>query len=391
MTGYTPPLDDMRFVLHHVADLERDRPPAGLRGGDAGPGRRHPGGGRQVRGERAGAAQPERRSPARPARERRRAHARRLQGGLCRLRRGRLERPAVPRAMGRPGPALDGRDRGGRDVAQRQHGVRPLPAADPGRRGAAVGVRHRGAEGALSRQAGQRRMDRQHVPDRAACRQRRRRAQDPRRARGRPLPDPRHQDLHHLRRARLHRQHHPHGAGAPARRAVRHARHLAVPGAEVPGQRRRLAGAAQRSALRLARAQARHPREPDLRDVVRRRRGCDRLSGRRGAGRHGGDVHDDELRPRAGRARGPGDRRARLSGCSRLRARARPGLAPGWRAARARRHHRASRRAPDADRDGGADRGDAGAGLHRGRLSRSRHAGARSRRSPARRRAPRPA
>ena len=21
MTGYTPPLDDMRFVLHHVADL----------------------------------------------------------------------------------------------------------------------------------------------------------------------------------------------------------------------------------------------------------------------------------------------------------------------------------------------------------------------------------
>ena len=49
------------------------------------------------------------------------------------------------------------------------------------------------------------------------------------------------------------------------------------------------------------------------------------------------DVHDDELRPRAGRARGPGDRRARLSGCARLRARARPGLAPGWRGGAARR------------------------------------------------------
>ena len=57
-------------------------------------------------------------------------------------------------------------------------------------------------------------------------------------------------------------------------RAGRHARHLAVPDPEVPGRRRRLARAAQRSPLRLARAQARHSREPDLRDVVRRREGA---------------------------------------------------------------------------------------------------------------------
>ena len=65
---------------------------------------------------------------------------------------------------------------------------------------------------------------------------------------------------------------------APAGRA----RHLAVHRAEVPGRRRRQAGQAQRSALRVARAQARHPCQPDLRDVVRRRRRRDRLPGRRG-------------------------------------------------------------------------------------------------------------
>jgi alkylation response protein AidB-like acyl-CoA dehydrogenase len=34
----------------------------------------------------------------------------------------------------------------------------------------------------------------------------------------------------------MRRQHRPSGAGAPARRAARHARHLAVPGAEIPGR-----------------------------------------------------------------------------------------------------------------------------------------------------------
>jgi alkylation response protein AidB-like acyl-CoA dehydrogenase len=48
--------------------------------------------------------------------------------------------------------------------------------------------------------------------------------------------------------------------------------HLAVHRAEVPGQRRRLAGRAQRRALREHRAQDGHQGEPDLRAAVRRPR-----------------------------------------------------------------------------------------------------------------------
>ena len=97
--------------------------------------------------------------------------------------------------------------------------------------------------------------------------------EDPRRARRRRhLPHLRPEDLHHLWRARPHRQHHPSGAGPAARRAGRHARHLAVPGAEIPGQRRRLARArATTSFCHSHRAQARHPRLADLHDDLWRR------------------------------------------------------------------------------------------------------------------------
>ena len=80
----------------------------------------------------------------------------------------------------------------------------------------------------------------------------------------------------------------------------------------------------------------------------------------------------------AGRARGPGDRRARLSGGSRLRARARPGAAPEWRRGAPGADRRAPRRAPHADDDEDPDRGDAGARLHGRRRARSRRARARS-------------
>ena len=76
--------------------------------------------------------------------------------------------------------------------------------------------------------------------------------------------------------------------------------HLPVPGPEVPGQRRRPAGTAQRRALRLHRAQARDQRQPDGGDVVRRRRRRGGLSGRRGKPRTGPDVHDDEQRAPGG-------------------------------------------------------------------------------------------
>ena len=90
----------------------------------------------------------------------------------------------------------------------------------------------------------QRRMDGHDEPHRAAGGLRPQRGQDPRRARRRRnLPHLRPEDLHHLRRARHRREHRPSRARAPARRAGRHARHLAVSRAEVPGQGRRLARA----------------------------------------------------------------------------------------------------------------------------------------------------
>ena len=44
------------------------------------------------------------------------------------------------------------------------------------------------------------------------------------------------EDLHHLWRARPHRQHHPFRAGAAARCAARHQGHLAVPDSEIPAR-----------------------------------------------------------------------------------------------------------------------------------------------------------
>ncbi len=90
--------------------------------------------------------------------------------------------PAAAGGVGRPGPALDGRDRGLGDVEQRQPLLLPVPDPDPGGRRAAAPARHRGAARPLSAQARERRVDRHHVPDRAAGRLRRRRAPHPGRA-----------------------------------------------------------------------------------------------------------------------------------------------------------------------------------------------------------------
>ena len=79
------------------------------------------------------------------------------------------------------------------------------------------------AEGHLAAEAGERRMVGDDEPHRAACGLRCRRAQDPRGARGRALPDQGPKDLHHLGRARHGREHRPHGA-RPRRRARRRGR-----------------------------------------------------------------------------------------------------------------------------------------------------------------------
>ena len=65
----------------------------------------------------------------------------------------------------------------------------------------------------------------------------------------RHLSHQRPEDLHHLWRARSHRQHHPLRARAAARCAARHQGHFAFSRAEIPGERRRLARRAQRCAL----------------------------------------------------------------------------------------------------------------------------------------------
>ena len=80
----------------------------------------------------------------------------------------------------------------------------------------------------------------------------------------RQLPHLRHQDLHHLRRPRDDRQHRAPGAGAPARCAARHARHLAVPGAEAPRRqgRRRSARPTMSSAPASSTSSASTPAPP---------------------------------------------------------------------------------------------------------------------------------
>ena len=223
--------------------------------------------------------------------------------------------------LGRAEPAAGGRHRGGRDLEFGQPRLRPVPAADARRHRRPGGAGQRRAETHLPAEDGDRRVDRHDEPHRAARRLRPGRAQDPRRAAGRRhLPHLRHQDLHHLRRPRDDRQHRPSRARPPARRAARHARHLAVPGAEVSRQQGRLARRAQRRDLRRRRAQARHPCEPHLRDEVRREgRRRRRLPGRRGEPRPQRHVHHDERGAAGGRHAGRVGGRARHPARHRLR------------------------------------------------------------------------
>ncbi len=172
---------------------------------------------------------------------------------------------------------------------------------------------------------GERRVDRHDESDGTAGRFRPVGRAYPGRAHGRrPLPGDRTEDFHHLWRARSHRQHHAYGAGARRRSAGRRQRHVAVSGAQVPGQCRRFAGRTQRCALSVGRAQARHPCESDLRAGFRpewRRAGG---THRRGKSRSGIHVHHDERRPLLGRHRRGGSVRARLSNRARLCPRADP-------------------------------------------------------------------
>ncbi len=171
-------------------------------------------------------------------------HPARLEGGLPAVRCRWLGRAGRAGGMGRAEPAAGHRHGCRRDLECRQPGLRPVPAADLRRHRRDRGAGQRGAETHLPAKDGDRRVDRHHEPDRAARRLRPRPPQVARRAAGRRhLPHLRHQDLHHLRRPRDDGQHHPSRARPPARCAARHARHLAVPGAQVSRQQGRLASA----------------------------------------------------------------------------------------------------------------------------------------------------
>ena len=167
-------------------------------------------------------------------------HAAGLPRGLCQVRRGRLDGPCRARRGGRAGASDSLSAAMMEDFNAANVAFRAVPDAGA-RRVEAIEV-HGSDE--LKRDylpkivSGEWTGD--DEPDRAAGRQRRRRAEDARGAgRRRQLADQRDQDLHHLWRARPDRQDRPHGAGPHARRAGRHERHFAVPGAENPARRQR--------------------------------------------------------------------------------------------------------------------------------------------------------
>ena len=169
--------------------------------------------------------------------------------------------------------------------------------------------------------------------------------------------------------------------GAPAGRQG----HLAVHRAEVPGERRRLARGAQRRALPVHRAQARHPREPHLRARLRRegRRGRHTASARPGRGLEYMFIMMNSARLSVGERRLRG-RRARFPARGRVGAHARAGQAAGAAAGRARADHQSPRRQAHAAHDEVADRGLARARAVRGACSSTSPSSPRTRRCAAR-------
>ena len=140
----------------------------------------------------------------RGALERRRSdHAAGLQAGLASLRRGRLDGPCRRRKThGGQGLPLGLSAALMEDLNGANLGFALCPMLQLRRDRGAGAAWQRRTEARLSAEDRQRRMAGDDEPDRAAGRQRRRRAQDPRRAdRRRQLADQGHQDLHHLWRA----------------------------------------------------------------------------------------------------------------------------------------------------------------------------------------------
>ena len=156
------------------------------------------------------------------------------------------------------------------------------------------------------------------------------------------------------RRARHGGQHHPPGAGPPAGRAARAARASACSWCpSSTGERRRLAGRAQRHLLRRPGAQDGHPRQRHRADRARRRR---RHAGGRAQQGPAGDVRDDERRAPGRGQPVAGPDRSGLPERAGLRQGPHPdalAVRPQGQGQAGRPDHRAPRRAQDAaDRQG---------------------------------------
>ena len=202
--------------------------------------------------------------------ERRRGRARGLLQGIRAVSRRGLDGHRREPGVRRPGPAQDGGGCLRGNVEQREHGVRALPRAEPGRDAGRRASRVGGAPRDVSRADDRGPLDGVDVPDRAAGGFRARGPDHARRAARRSLPAHRPQDLHHVGRSPDDGEHRPSGSRARAGCAGRLARPLALRRAEVPAPEGWLARRAQRRPPGFRRAQARDPREPDLRACVRR-------------------------------------------------------------------------------------------------------------------------
>jgi hypothetical protein len=257
-------------LAHRRPRLPRPGQLGGLRRRLARRGRGRPARGREARRGGARPAQPHgRRRGLSPRGRRHGAHAERIQGRLRHIRQRRLDGPVGARGLWRPGAAPHPQHGDPGICLGREPRLRHVSRPDAGRDGGPAGPRLGGAEGAVPAQDGRGRVDRHHEPDRAALRHGSRPAQDQGRAeRRRLLQHHRHQDLHLGRRARSRREHR-----APRHRpdrggARRHQGHLALRGAEITRERRRVPRGAQRRVLRFPRAQDGHPRQRHLRDEL---------------------------------------------------------------------------------------------------------------------------
>ena len=363
MTTYRAPIRDMRFVINELAGLKSLAALPGYEEVTAELAEAVLGGGGENRRRGVGAPQQARRRAGRIPDRRMGRRGRRLWRGLSPVCREWLERVERRPRIWRAGTAFADHGCHGRDVELGQYELRSLPFADRRGDGGDQSPWLRRAEAPVSAKARQRRVVGHDEPDRAAGGFRSVGRPHQGSPGGRPLPHLRPEDLHHLGRSRHDRKCRASGARPPSRRAGGNARHLAVSGAQIPRWSRRLTGGAQRCRVRVDRAQARHPCEPDLRDELWREGGCRRLPG--GPGKRGpaAHVHDDERSPAEGRTAGSGDRRTRLSGGARLCQGAGPGPAGGAAERRPRNDHSPPRCAPHAADDEVADRGDARARL----------------------------